>query len=83
VGRREDDRLTQAPALATRAGPNLGHPSTEDAVGIVLINQSSLISDADVTDIANACDHQLRNDVSTAWNISKPLTVTTTPDKSA
>jgi hypothetical protein len=52
-------------------------------MGIVLINQSTLISDADVQDIANACDHQLRNDVGAAWNINKPQTVTTTPDQSA
>jgi len=45
-------------------------------MGIVLINQSSHISDADVKNIADACDLQLRNDVAPAWNIGKPLDVT-------
>jgi len=45
-------------------------------MGIVLINQSSHISDADIKNIAEACALQLRNDVGPAWNIGKPLDVT-------
>ncbi len=52
-------------------------------MGIVLINQSAKISDKDVKNIAEACDLQLRNDVAPAWDISRPLTVTTTPDLSS
>jgi hypothetical protein len=54
-------------------------------MGIVLINQSSHISDAEVGRIAEACDRQLAHDVGPAWNIAKPLniTVATAPVASA
>jgi hypothetical protein len=52
-------------------------------MGIVLINQSAKIADADVEDIAAACDQQLQTDVAEAWGISDPLRVTTTPDATA
>jgi hypothetical protein len=52
-------------------------------VGIVLINQSTKITDAEVEHIAHACDAQLRDDVAPAWDIKHPLRVTTTPDTSS
>lgn len=50
---------------------------------IVLINQSTKITDAEVESIAHACDAQLRNDVAPAWDIKHPLRVTITPDTSS
>ncbi len=47
-------------------------------MSIVLINQSEAITDAEVQDIADACDHQLRNEVASAWGIKHPLHVSTT-----
>lgn len=47
-------------------------------MGISLINQSTALSDAEVRDIATACDAQLQNEVAQAWNIHEPLHVTTT-----
>ena len=46
-------------------------------MSIVLVNQSKMITDADVQNIAEACDHQLGNEVATAWSIENPLRVTT------
>ena len=45
-------------------------------MGIVLINQSTAIKDADVKGIAEACDIQLREHVAPAWNFADPLGVT-------
>jgi hypothetical protein len=50
-------------------------------VGITFINQSTLISDTEVKQIAEACDLQLRNDVAKAWNIGDPLGVSTKPSE--
>jgi hypothetical protein len=44
-------------------------------VGIVLINQSSAISDDEVRQTAEACDTQLREHVAPAWNFAEPLSV--------
>jgi hypothetical protein len=52
-------------------------------MGIVLINQSTVLTDAEVHQIAAACDHQLRNEVAKAWNIRDPLRVTTANDPQA
>jgi hypothetical protein len=52
-------------------------------VGIVLINESTAISDAEVVQIAKACDEQLQSEVADAWEIRDPLRVTTTPDNSS
>jgi hypothetical protein len=49
-------------------------------MGIVFINQSTHVSDADVASFAEACDIQLSQDVSAAWNIASPLRVSTTPN---
>ncbi len=52
-------------------------------MSIVLVNQSTAITDADVEHIAQACDHQLRHEVATAWGIKNPLRVNVTPDPKA
>jgi hypothetical protein len=52
-------------------------------VGIVLVNQSAQITDAEVARIAEACQAQLREHVAPVWNISHPLHVTTTPHPSS
>jgi hypothetical protein len=52
-------------------------------MGITLVNQSTVISDAEVETIAEACNRQLQKDVAAAWGISTPLTVTTKPDSSS
>jgi hypothetical protein len=49
-------------------------------MSIVLVNQSTAISDAEVGDIAKACDFQLQNEVAQAWGIKEPLHVTTEAD---
>jgi hypothetical protein len=50
---------------------------------IALINQSTLISDADIETIAQACNSQLQNEVAAAWEIADPLTVTAGPNDKA
>jgi hypothetical protein len=45
-------------------------------LGIVLINQSSAMSDAEIEVIAKACDLQLVNEVADAWGVRSPLRVT-------
>ncbi len=52
-------------------------------MSIALINQSKSINDADVRDIADACDHQLAHEVAVAWGIKEPLRVTMTVDATA
>jgi hypothetical protein len=52
-------------------------------MSIVLINQSKTITDADVQNIADACDQQLGHEVAAAWDIKDPLRVTTTADAKA
>jgi hypothetical protein len=52
-------------------------------MSIVLINQSTKITDTDVEYIAEACDFQLQNEVAEAWDIKDPLNVTTTSDPEA
>src|SRR5271165_3130746 len=54
-------------------------------MGIVLINQSASVSDAEVANIAEACTRQLSNDVAPAWDISQPIVVSTgtAPDSSS
>ncbi len=52
-------------------------------MSIVLINQSTSITDAEVEHIAQACDTQLQNEVALAWDIKHPLHVSTTPDPKA
>lgn len=42
---------------------------------IVLINQSSVLSDVEVRRIAKACNHQLHYEVARAWSIRNPLKV--------
>jgi hypothetical protein len=49
-------------------------------MSIVLVNQSTAITDADVRHIAEACDRQLGHEVAAAWGIKHPLRVTTTAD---
>lgn len=44
-------------------------------MGIALINQSSAISDAEVANIAEACNLQLKNEVAKAWDLKHPLEV--------
>lgn len=46
-------------------------------MSIVLINQSTAISDDEVHHIAQACDRQLRNEVASAWDINEAMHVTT------
>jgi hypothetical protein len=53
------------------------------SVAITFVNQSGLISDAEIERIARACNTQLQNDVARAWGISNPLTVTARPDPRA
>jgi len=52
-------------------------------MGIVFVNQSTVLSNDDVAQIAEACDRQLQEDVAAAWNIKEPFHVTTTPDASS
>jgi hypothetical protein len=52
-------------------------------MSIVLINQSTSITNAEVEDIAEACDFQLQNEVAEAWDIKDPLHVTTSQDPKA
>jgi len=52
-------------------------------MSIVLINQSTKITDAEVAHIAEACDFQLQNEVAEAWDIKDPLNVTTKSDPKA
>jgi hypothetical protein len=52
-------------------------------MSITLVNQSSLIADAEVESIAAACNLQLQNEVSAAWGIKDPLKVTTGADPAA
>jgi hypothetical protein len=47
-------------------------------MNIALINQSTAITDEEVRRIAEACDIQLRRDVSPVWDIKHSLRVTTT-----
>jgi len=49
-------------------------------VGITFINQSKLITDKEVANIAAACNSQLANEVAAAWDIDHPLPVTTKKD---
>ena len=44
-------------------------------MGIALINQSSAITDAEVANIAEACNLQLKNEVAKLWDIKHPLQV--------
>ena len=44
-------------------------------MGIVLINQSTAIKDAEIKKIAHACHVQLRDHVGPAWNFAEPLSV--------
>lgn len=46
-------------------------------MGIVFVNQSTKITDAEVANIAEACDAQLQKEVATAWDIKTPLHVAT------
>jgi hypothetical protein len=46
-------------------------------MGIVFVNQSTKITDAEVANIAEACDAQLQNEVAKAWDIKTPLRVAT------
>jgi hypothetical protein len=52
-------------------------------MGITLVNRSSLITDAEIDAIAQACNLQLQNEVASAWGIKDPLKVTAGPDPSA
>jgi hypothetical protein len=52
-------------------------------MGIVLVNQSSALSDEEVRQIAEACDTQLVEHVGPAWDILHPLRVTTKKDKTS
>jgi hypothetical protein len=49
-------------------------------MSIILVNQSTAITDAEVRHIAAACDDQLRHEVATAWGIKHPLLVTVKAD---
>jgi hypothetical protein len=55
----------------------------EGTVRITLVNQSELVSDAEVETIARACNSQLQNEVGAAWEIRNPLTVASGADPSA
>ena len=52
-------------------------------MSIVLINQSTAITDDEVDHIAEACDLQLQHEVAEAWDIKDPLRVTTSKDPKA
>lgn len=41
--------------------------------GITLVNQSTLVSDAEIEKIAQACNLQPQNEVAAAWDIKDPL----------
>jgi hypothetical protein len=52
-------------------------------VGIALVNQSALISDAEIESIAQACNMQLQNEVAAAWGLLDPLKVRSGSNPSA